>query len=159
MTVNYSQYSDSIFKTRCKKINKIVWVILKRCCLCSRFAGGQLPGATEQTHPQLSADLQDALTFWLVRSVRVAAHPLPAAANPRAEIFLGLQASGSFDAAGANQIPPQPKVSNFTHHGAAEEPRDLLHAGVEESGVPGCLAQPRLGLLLPEAASSAGASG
>lgn len=54
------------------------------------FTADQLPGAADQTHPQLPAHLQDAVTLRLVGRLRVAAHPVPAAQSPRAQIFLGL---------------------------------------------------------------------
>lgn len=69
------------------------------------LTGDQFPGAADQTHTQLPAHLQDAVTLWLVGCVCVAAHPVPAAPSPRAQIFLGLQRSDSLDAADSHQIP------------------------------------------------------
>lgn len=54
------------------------------------LTGDQFPGAADQTHPQLPAHLQDEVTLRLVGCVCVAAHTVPAASSPRAQILLGL---------------------------------------------------------------------
>lgn len=94
------------------------------------MAGDQLSGAARQTHPQLPANFQDAFTFRLVGSVCVHAHPVPAASNPRAQVLLGLQTSDILHAPDAYQILAQPKVADFAHPGAAEEPGNLVHVGI-----------------------------
>ena len=120
--------------------------------------GDQFPGAAHRAHSELPTHLQDAAPLRLVGRVRVAAHPVPAAASPGAQVLLGIQRSDSLHAADLNQLPAQPEVSDVTHPGAAEESGHLLHSGVSVPGVPGRVSQPRLGLLLPEAARPARAS-
>ena len=107
----------------------------------------------------LPPHLKDENAFRLVRPLRLAAHPVSAPARSRTQVLLGLQRGHSINAADADRLPAQPEVADLTHPGAAQEPGHLVHARVHVPGVPGCVSQPRPGLLVPEAPGVAGISG